>query len=102
MANNRMYFVHRPTGMGIMLADRGSFGWNPIRYATNIDDEIEKLFEYVQVRIDDTQSQDDFSLVFENITGTSTGVQFKELQMLPNGLYLFQLEPYVLPPHPGF
>lgn len=59
MANNRMFLVHKPTKLGVMLGKRMGWGW----YNAPDQKEMERFFEYLQSNSD---KQDDFILAMED------------------------------------
>ena len=64
MANNRMFLMHRPSGLAVYLGKRMAWGW----YGTpeNIAENIKNLFD---VSIDETckpSDQDDFCIAMED------------------------------------
>ena len=61
MADNRMYLVHRPTGLAIHLGNRMSFGW----YTTSEEIPIHKLFGALGGQ-QYAFKQDDFAIAMEN------------------------------------
>lgn len=62
MANNRMWFVYRPTGEAVFLGKRMGHGW----YGTPDDlaDRVTALFARV-LEADQSYSQDDFAVALE-------------------------------------
>jgi hypothetical protein len=59
MANNRMWLIHKPSKLGVMLGKRMSCGW----YTS--DDNLMKFFDYIQR----CEGQDDFVLAMEDCFG---------------------------------
>ena len=68
MANNRMYLVHVPTGVGIFLAKRMAWGWYSSEMKDkNLQDRLDKFFEYLEKeRIYGDGKQDDFQILMED------------------------------------
>jgi len=60
MANNRMWLVHRPTGIAVMLGKRMGSYW----YNAPEKDQLERFFEVTGVNVD----QDDLMLAMEDCT----------------------------------
>lgn len=61
MANNRMYLLHRPTGLAVYLARHaaGNVGWS----STDVDAVLQEFF-------DKTEGQpNDFCIAMENCSG---------------------------------
>ena len=65
MANNRMFLIHKPTKLGIMLGKRMAWGW----YDAPSQDQMEKFFCYLSQNLED--SQDDFILAMEDCENSS-------------------------------
>lgn len=59
MADNRMFLIHKPTRLGIMLGKRMAWGW----YKAPQKNEMEAFFDYL--RDDPEGDQDDFILAME-------------------------------------
>lgn len=68
MANNRMYLVHRPTGLAGCLGTRGAYGWHCA--SGDCDQRLQLLFDTTASAPDpgngSTGGQDDFMLVMED------------------------------------
>lgn len=64
MANNRMFLVHVPTGLGCSLAKRMGFGW--YRGVGVLDDELTRYFNLLEEKYQYGGDQDDFQLVLES------------------------------------
>lgn len=60
MANNRMYLVHRPTGLAVFLGKRMEYGWYD---GENIP--VQKLFDALG-KLDYADNQDDFAIYMES------------------------------------
>jgi hypothetical protein len=63
MANNRMYLLHRPSGMAVPLGKRMGLGW----YESAAAFQIMKLFDWVEDKAAPNE-QDDFVIVMEDAT----------------------------------
>lgn len=61
MANNRMYLIHRPTMIGIMLGKRMAFGW----YRPPSEEDMSVFYDIVAER-SEYKSQDDFFIGFDD------------------------------------
>ena len=89
MANNRMYFVHRPTMVGAYLGKRMGWGWYPNE---SVSDPINALYRYVEDNSqaisdeDGNEAQDDFVILKE-----SDGVDW-DCSPLEEGLLQFTLK----------
>ena len=65
MANNRMFLVHRPSGMAVFLAKRMGYGWYSV--PETIQDRLHTLFKMVEDHgCTSAVNQDDFCLAMEN------------------------------------
>ena len=60
MANNRMFLIHKPSCLGIMLGKRMASGW----YKAPDQSELERFYRHLEY--DQKGSQDDFSLAMED------------------------------------
>lgn len=58
MANNRMFLIHRPTKLGIMLGKRMGWGW----YKPPEAAELQRFYDYHRRH----SHQDDFVLAMED------------------------------------
>ena len=65
MANNRMWLIHKPTQLGVMLGKRMAWGW----YSAPEQEKLQSFFEYLEHNPEG--SQDDFILAMEDCTGSS-------------------------------
>ena len=63
MANNRMYLVHKPSGLGVYLGKRMGYGWYdaPEDLGVKMNDLFEECIG--------EGNQDDFAIVMENAKG---------------------------------
>ena len=64
MANNRMFLIHIPSQLGIMLGKRMGRGW----YDAPKKEELEAFFNYLETTED---RQDDFTLAMEDCSESS-------------------------------
>lgn len=78
MANNRMFLVHRPTGLRVYLGKRFGWGWKNV--PNDLGEQLQKLFDYL--RENPHGSQDDFLLAMEDV---------KEA---PGAFDLIEMKPY--------
>ena len=62
MANNRMFLVHRPSGLAIFLGKRMGHGW----YTTDRCASVQILFDAVENEYDYYNKQDDFAVAMED------------------------------------
>lgn len=60
MADNRMFLVHKPTGLGVCLGKRMDWGW----YNPPSESEMQHFFDYLKTHPEG--SQDDFVLLMED------------------------------------
>ena len=65
MANNRMFLVHKPSKLGIMLGKRMGWGW----YGAPTKKEIQRFFKYLENNPEG--SQDDFFIAMEDCSESS-------------------------------
>lgn len=74
MANNLMFLVHVPTGLGICLGKRMGYGW----YSNNKQLAIQKLFDTLESADYDYGGgkQDDFALAMEDTDGATSAIGF--------------------------
>lgn len=59
MANNRMYLVHKPSGLNVCLGKRQGWGW----YGAPARQDLDALYEAIEQRAEG--GQDDFEVVQE-------------------------------------
>lgn len=74
MADNRMWLIHRPTQLGIMLGKRMMNGW----YGPPTQDESQRFFDYIN---EVSGSGDDFVLAMEDCRGSGC---FDDWQYAPD------------------
>ncbi len=69
MANNRMWLIHRPTKIGVMLGKRMGWGW----YSPPSENQMTSFYETVmdQASTLDVFNQDDFILAMEDCDDSS-------------------------------
>ena len=67
MANNRMYLLHRPTGLAICLGKRMAFGW----YQAPEAQYMEAFYQHILNHLEKGQDQDDFVLAMEDCSNSS-------------------------------
>lgn len=67
MANNRMFLIHRPTKLGIMLGKRVGWGW----YEPPSKDRLQKFYDCTIECLSWEGHQDDFILAMEDCSGSS-------------------------------
>ena len=60
MADNRMWLIHRPTRLGVMIGRRNGLGWDKAPE----QEDVQRFFEYL--KINPEGSQDDFFLAMED------------------------------------
>lgn len=82
-----MYLVHTPTGIGVGLAKRMSWGWYISKSGTNLD--IGTLFQVLEEEYSYDGEQDSFTIVLES------SEDWVVSQLLDNGLIKFSHRPYV-------
>lgn len=65
MANNRMWLLHKPTMLAVLLGKRMAVGW----YQAPDKDELERFYRYLEHH--PMGSQDDFVIAMEDCSGSS-------------------------------
>jgi hypothetical protein len=70
MANNRLYLVHAPTGVGIGIGKRMGWGWyvGATRDGRPMEPDLNLFYDHAIENLDPGDSQDDFVLVREDTT----------------------------------
>lgn len=64
MANNRMWLIHKPSKLGIMLGKRMAVGW----YRPPSEEDLGRFYEHLENNYG-YEGQDDFILVNEDDEG---------------------------------
>ena len=67
MANNRMYLVHIPTGLAVMIGKRLGWGWymHP-ESQSDLGNRIALLYEVLEKEYSYEGNQDDFTIALED------------------------------------
>ena len=66
MANNRMYLVHKPSGLKFYLGKRMGWGWY-CKPEEDLTGKLQKFFdECIENNGDEINSQDDFAIGMED------------------------------------
>ena len=73
MANNRMFLIHRPTMIGIMLGKRMGYGW----YRPPSEEDMSVFYD-IAIDHSDGQSQDDFFIGFDDAELVQNGEQVND------------------------
>ena len=76
MANNRMFFIHIPSGKRVYLGKRMGVGWYNV--PDDLGARVKLLFDYLD---GEYVGQDDFAIALEDAEGSSCAVELK-------GMYL--------------
>lgn len=63
MADNRMFLIHKPTGLGVMLGKRTGYGWSD----APANEELNRLYDYLADM--GAEGEDDFMLAIESNDG---------------------------------
>jgi len=84
MANNRMFLIHKPTKLGILLGKRMGYGW----YSAPKQDEINRFYEYLAYDLME-ERQDDFVLAMEVCENSSCFSGWAYTEKTTNGFLLF-------------
>lgn len=87
MANNRMFLIHRPSKIGVMLGRRMAIGWHEGSTEKSLDD----FYEHIQ-STQELGSQDDFVLAMEDCEGSSCFDDWKYTGKQVNGFRLFEYD----------
>lgn len=83
MANNRMWLIHKPTKLGVMIGKRMLGGW----YGAPEQAELQRFFSYLEYA--DEGRQDDFILAMEDCTDSSCFDNWKYTDETTNGFRKF-------------
>ena len=84
MANNRMFLIHKPSKLGIMLGKRMGYGWYNAPEADRLNDFYEYLAESVK------GEQDNFVLAMESCEGGSCFTGWNYTGEYENGFRVFE------------
>ena len=87
MANNRMWLIHKPSKLGIMLGKRLAWGW----YSPPETSHFEKFYNYLKGfdYLTFGGGQDDFVLAMEDCTESKLFDEWKYTSKFVNGFRLF-------------
>ena len=90
MANNRMFLVHRPTGIAVMLGKRYTGGWYV--HTEDISSRVQKLFDVADEE-DRTGLQDDYCIALESCKhGADMATdKFSYVETLEGGIWKLDL-----------
>ena len=66
MANNRMFLVHRPSGLAVFLGKRMGHKW----YTTDRSISVQNLFDVLE----NEDGRDDFAIALEDATGATLAI----------------------------
>ncbi len=87
MANNRVFLIHKPSKLGIMLGKRMGWGW----YKPPEKDEIQRFYDYLSNEQPyDDGSQDDFVLAMEDCSESGCFDDWKYTSETVCGFRLFE------------
>jgi len=84
MANNRMFLIHKPTRLGVMLGKRMAWGW----YKAPEQSELMRFFEYLENN--PKESQDDFILAMEDCTESTCFDEWRYTSETVDGFTVFE------------
>ena len=84
MANNRMFLIHKPSKLGIMLGKRMGWGW----YNAPDKSEVERFYEYLSQNSEG--SQDDFVLAMEDCTESNCFDRWRYTEEKVEGFRVFK------------
>lgn len=86
MANNRLWLIHRPSQLGIMIGKRMGWGW----YAAPKTKFVESYFDYLSSNYDE---QDDFILAIEDDENSTCFSDWQYANEKENGFMKFEIRP---------
>ena len=76
MANNRMFFVHVPTGLAVPLGKRMGWGWYMSdETQQKMGDQVALLFQVLEQEHGYDGRQDDFAVALENALGATLATE---------------------------
>lgn len=85
MANNRMFLIHKPSGLGVMLGKRMGWGW----YNAPQQEKLNAFYEYLSdVRAE--ERQDDFVIAMEDCTESGCFDNWRYTDREENGFRVFE------------
>jgi len=86
MANNRMFLIHKPSKLGIMLGKRLGWGW----YGAPDKSEVERFYKYLSDNPESYDgSQDDFVLAMEDCTESNCFDDWRYTEQKVDGFRVF-------------
>ncbi len=84
MANNRMWLIHKPSRLGIMLGKRFGSEW---KYPPD-QDRLQEFYDYLYGEVEG--SQDDFILAMEDCFNSSCFDNWKYTGKMEGGFHKFE------------
>jgi len=84
MANNRMFLIHKPSKLGIMLGKRMGWGW----YGAPDAFELRRFYDYLADNIEG--SQDDFILAMEDCSESNCFKDWQYTNEMVEGFMVFE------------
>ena len=86
MANNRMFLIHRPTGIGVLLGKRMSRGW----YFAPDSNRLNEFYEHLSSDLVE-EKQDDFILAMEDCSDSGCFNDWRYTGEKSGGYFLFEI-----------
>jgi hypothetical protein len=83
MANNRMFLIHKPSKLGVMLGKRMGWGW----YAAPEKEELDRFYEYLSGNEED---QDAFIIAMEDCSESNCFDDWRYTPKKVDGFILFE------------
>ena len=87
MADNRMWLIHKPSKLGILLGKRLGWGWDAIVEKN----ELQRFYAYLAFEESDTGSGDDFILSQEDCSNSSCFDNWRYTEEKVSGFRIFEL-----------
>ena len=84
MADNRMFLVHRESGLGVMLGKRLMIPWS----ANISNDELNRFYNYIANNYD---KWDDFMLIMEDCSMSGCFDDWRYTDEFENGFRRFEI-----------
>ncbi len=85
MANNRMFLIHKPTGIGVMLGKRMGWGW----YSAPDAERLNAFYTYLSNDLPE-EKQDDFILAMEDCSDSGCFDDWRYTDEKRGGVSVFE------------
>ena len=86
MANNRMWLIHKPSQLGVLLAKRMGIGW----YDAPSGERLNRFYDYLEAEFG-FEGQDDFVLAMEDCKESSCFDNWKYTDEKIRGFRKFEI-----------